>query len=132
METYGWPDFVRQVKAVADTLPPGTDIFTSNYGEAGALTILGPERDCGCRCPAHTTPTSCGDHRREHPGHRAVRWRVRADYLRRFWSDVREIAPITLPDGIVNDEIAHHAAIYLCQRPHGDWAQLWPGLRHLD
>ena len=43
VETYGWPAFVRQVTAVADTLPPGAGIFTSNYGEAGALTILGPD-----------------------------------------------------------------------------------------
>jgi hypothetical protein len=45
---------------------------------------------------------------------------------------VREIAPITTPRGIVDKETATHAAIYLCRQPHGDWAQLWPGLRHLD
>ena len=53
-------------------------------------------------------------------------------YLRRFWSDVREIAPITVPDGVRNEETDHHAAIYACRRPHGTWAQLWPSLRHYD
>ncbi len=132
VETYGWPDFVRQVKAVADTMPAGTTIFTSNYGEAGALTILGPDQ--GLRMPVSSA----------HNGY--ILWGPPSGtpdsvlcvgewdetYLHRFWSDVREIAPITLPDGVVNQEVAHHAAIYLCQQPHGDWAQLWPGLRHLD
>ncbi|MFB9832619.1 hypothetical protein [Actinoallomurus acaciae] len=36
-----------------------------------------------------------------------------AAYLRRTWSDVREIAPITMPGGVVNEETARHAAIYL-------------------
>ena len=45
---------------------------------------------------------------------------------------MHEIAPITMPDGVVNQEVTQHAAIYLCQQPHGDWNQLWPGLRHLD
>ncbi|MFD1045471.1 hypothetical protein ACFQ1S_07670 [Kibdelosporangium lantanae] len=55
-----------------------------------------------------------------------------ADYLHRFWSDVREVEPITLPGGLLTEETAHHAAIYLCRQPHGGWAELWPGLRHLD
>jgi len=132
VETYGWPEFVSQVTAVADTLPAGASIFTSNYGEAGALTTLGPA--AGLRLPV-----SSG-----HNGY--LLWgppsgtpdtvlcvgEWNADYLRQFWSDVREIAPITLPDEILNEETAHHAAIYLCQQPRGDWARLWPGLSHLD
>ena len=53
-------------------------------------------------------------------------------YLHRFWSHVTLIRPITLPDGLANDLVADHGAIYLCQDPRGTWAQLWPSLRHLD
>ena len=53
-------------------------------------------------------------------------------YLRRFWSQVRLIAPLTLPAGLHDHETTQHAAIYLCQQPHGTWAQLWPGLRRLS
>jgi hypothetical protein len=132
VETYGWPDFVRQVTTVADTMPAGTTIFTSNYGEAGALTILGPDQ--GLRMPvssAHNAYILWGPPSGTPDSVLCVgTWDE--TYLHRFWSDVREIAPITMPDGVVDQEVAHHAAIYLCQRPHGDWAQLWPGLRHLD
>jgi hypothetical protein len=132
LETVGWPDFVRQVKDVADTLPPGTVIFTSNYGEAGALTMLGA--DAGLR-----NPVSSGQNAYAYwgppPGNPDTVLfvgEVGPDYLRRYWSDVREIAPITMPDGVQNEEIVNHAAIYVCQRPHGTWAQLWPALAHIS
>lgn len=53
-------------------------------------------------------------------------------YLERFWAKVTEIAPLTMPRGITDEETANHAAIYLCRQPRGNWAKLWPGLRHLD
>lgn len=132
METYGWPQFVAQVTRVADTLPAGTVILTSNYSEAGALTLLGPA--AGLHTPVYSGHTSYG-----YWGPPAGRpdtvlcvgeWHP--DYLHLFWSQVQAIARIRLPDGLVNQEIATHSTIYLCQRPHGSWAQLWPGLRHLD
>jgi 4-amino-4-deoxy-L-arabinose transferase-like glycosyltransferase len=132
VETYGWPDFVRQVTAVAGTMPAGTTIFTSNYGEAGALTILGPGE--GLRMPvssAHNAYIFWGPPSGTPDSVLCVgEWDE--SYLHQFWSDVREIAPITMPGGVVNQEVAQHAAIYLCQRPHGDWARMWPALRHLD
>jgi hypothetical protein len=133
VETYGWSTFVRQVTAVAETLPPGASIVTSNYGEAGALTILGP--DAGLQLPVysgHNGYIVWGPPKGTTPDTVLCVGEFGADYLRRSWSDVREIAPITMPGGIVNEETAQHAAIYLCRRPHGDWAQIWPGLRHLD
>jgi 4-amino-4-deoxy-L-arabinose transferase-like glycosyltransferase len=132
VETFGWPDFVRQVTKVADTLPPGTVIFTSNYGEAGALTMLGP--DAGLRDPVASgqnayaywaPPTGSADTV-------LCVGEFGPSYLRRYWSDVREIAPITMPDGVQNEEVVNHAAMYLCQRPRGTWAQLWPSLAHIS
>ncbi|HEY3502846.1 MAG TPA: glycosyltransferase family 39 protein [Actinocatenispora sp.] len=133
VETYGWPAFVRQVTAVADTMPPGTTIFASNYGEAGALTLLGP--DAGLRLPVssgHNGYLLWGPPAGTTPDTVLCVGEFRASYLRRSWSDVREVAPITMPGGIVNEETAQHAAIYLCRQPRGDWARIWPGLRHLD
>jgi 4-amino-4-deoxy-L-arabinose transferase-like glycosyltransferase len=131
LETYGWTDYVRQIVAVADRYP-GTTIFTSNYGEAGALTILGPSE---------------GLHNPVGSGHNAYGfWGPPAGsdatvlcvgeftpaYLRQFWSQVTEIAPLTLPDGLSNEEIQQGAAIYLCQQPHGTWTQMWPSLKRLS
>lgn len=132
MQTYGWPQFTHEVAAAAATQPADVPIFTSDFGEAGALTILGP---------------SVGLHRPVYSGHDSyVYWgpppgtpntvlcvgKFPAGYLTRFWSQVTEIAPITFPAGLKNAEIDAHAAIYLCRAPHGTWAQLWPQLRHVD
>ncbi|WP_203989382.1 glycosyltransferase family 39 protein [Sphaerisporangium rufum] len=132
VETYGWPEFVGQVAAAARSLPAGTPIFTANYGEAGALTLLGP--DAGLRSPvvsAHNAyglwgpPPGTPD-----PVLCVGQWS--AEYLRRFWSDVRPVASITLPGGIITQEVDENAAIFTCRGPRGDWARLWPALRHLD
>ena len=58
--------------------------------------------------------------------------RFKPGYLERFWAEVRKIADIRPPDGVDNAEKSGGAAIYLCGQPRGDWAQLWPGLRHFD
>ncbi|BCJ28767.1 glycosyltransferase family 39 protein [Actinocatenispora sera] len=133
VETYGWPSFVRQVTAAAATMPPGTTIFTSNYGEAGALTTLGPAD--GLRLPVasgHNAYMLWGPPPGTTPDHVLCVGEFHPHYLHRAWSDVREIAPITTPGGIVDEETAQHAAIYSCSRPHGNWTRLWPALRHLD
>ncbi|GAB3888451.1 glycosyltransferase family 39 protein [Kibdelosporangium lantanae] len=133
VETYGWSDFVREVTTVANTLPAGATIFTSNYGEAGALTTLGPA--AGLRLPVssgHNGYLLWGPPPGTTPDTVLCVGEWDADYLHRFWSDVREVEPITLPGGLLTEETAHHAAIYLCRQPHGGWAELWPGLRHLD
>ena len=132
METYGWPQLADQVSQAAKTLPADTPIFTSNYGEAGALIILGPS--AGLHNPVysgHNNYSLWGPP----PGESATVLCVgqfHTAYLHQFWSQVTEIAPFTLPSGLKNHETEQGAAIYLCQNPHGAWAQLWPGLRHFD
>jgi hypothetical protein len=128
METYGWPEFVNQVKQVAQTMPPGTPILTSNYGEAGALTILGglPDVYSGQNSYGDWGPPPGASHTV------LVVGEFTADQLRQGWQKVQTIAPITLPDGIKNEEIVNHATIFRCDQPKGSWAQLWPRLRHLS
>lgn len=130
-ETYGWPGYVHEIVSVADTLPPNTVIFTSNYGEAGALTTLG--RSEGLHNPVGSGHNAYGFWGPP-PGSDATVLCVgefTPAYLHRFWSQVKEIAPLTLPAGLANEETEKGAAIYLCQQPHGTWAQLWPSLQHL-
>ena len=128
LETYGWPEFVSQVGAAEHRLPAGTPIFTSNYSEASAMTLLGGYHNVysGHNAywnwgPPPGTPTTV-----------LCVGEFQPDYLKQFWSVVEPIGPITLPDGIRNKEIAAHATMYRCERPKGSWAQLWPSMRHLD
>jgi hypothetical protein len=132
METYGWTDYVHQIVSVADRYPATTVIFTSNYGEAGALTILGPSE--GLHNPVGSGHNAYGFWGPP-PGSDATVLCVgefTPTYLHQFWSQVTEIAPLTMPDGLSNEETQKGAAISLCQQPHGTWAQLWPGLKQLS
>ena len=46
-DQFGWPELVRQVAAIYDSLPPDersqTGIWAGNYGEAGAVNLFGPQ-----------------------------------------------------------------------------------------
>jgi hypothetical protein len=131
LETYGWPGFVDQVRQAAEALPPGTPIFTSNYGEAGALTILGPAQ--GLRQPVFSAQNSYALWGPP-PGRPDVALCVGEfgpEQLHRAWAEVTEVAPIRM-NGVHDQETEQNAAIYVCRRPLGTWAQLWPALVHFD
>ncbi|WP_327066639.1 glycosyltransferase family 39 protein [Kitasatospora sp. NBC_01302] len=131
VETYGWPGFVAQVRQAAAALPPGTPIFTSNYGEAGALTILGPAQ--GLRQPVVTAQNTYAlwGPPAGRPDVALCVGEFGPAQLHRSWDEVTEVAPIRM-NGVHDEETEKHAAIYVCRYPHGSWAQLWPGLVHFD
>lgn len=130
-ETYGWPQFDREVQSAEATMPTGTPVFTSNYGEAGALTILGPQY--GFHAPvysAHNQYALWGPP----PGTPSTVLCVGefdAPYLHRFFNQVSKIAPIT-ESGLHDQEVDSQAAIFSCSQPKGSWAAMWPKLSHDD
>jgi Dolichyl-phosphate-mannose-protein mannosyltransferase len=132
VETYGWPQLTDQVAAVAATLPPGTPILASNYGEAGALDVLGPA--AGLRNPVYSGHNAYGDWGPP-PGSDDTVLCVggwTASELRQGWADVTPIAPIRFPVHVHNQEADFPAAMFLCRAPRGTWQQLWPHLRTLS
>jgi hypothetical protein len=46
-DQFGWPELVREVAAIYNSLPPEersqTGIWAGNYGEAGAINLFGPQ-----------------------------------------------------------------------------------------
>jgi 4-amino-4-deoxy-L-arabinose transferase-like glycosyltransferase len=132
-ETYGWPQLARQAADVAKTLPPETVVFTSNYGEAGAIARFGPEY--GLRAPVRSGHNAYGDWGPVAGGRPRVVLAVGefdAQYLDRAWRRVQRVAPVRYADDVANEEITEHATIYVCRHPRGTWAELWPRLRHLS
>ncbi len=131
MDTYGWSQFTAEVAQDTKNLPADVPIFTSDYEEAGALTILGPAD--GVHRPIASShnnywiwgPPAGSDQTVFVIG-------IPVSDLHTLFKQVTEIGPYTLPDGLQNDETARGVAFYLCQDPKESWAQLWPGLKHLD
>jgi hypothetical protein len=128
LATYGWPEFVDQVKRAEATMPPGTPILTSNYGEAGALTVLGGLDNV---YSGHNSYADWGPPPGTSPTVLCV-GEFKAAQLELGWRVVRPIAEITLPDGAQNEETLNHATIFRCEQPRGSWAEMWPKLRHLS
>lgn len=132
VETYGWPQFVDQVAAATKGLPAAVPIFTGNYGEAGALSILGPAAGINREVySGHNNYTLWGPPPGR-PDTVVCVGHFKAGYLQRFWGHSREIGQIAMPEGVDNAQRAAPAKVYLCEQPRGDWAELWPAMKHFD
>jgi 4-amino-4-deoxy-L-arabinose transferase-like glycosyltransferase len=131
-ETVGWPRFTQTVATAWRRLPAGqrrhTAIFTANYGEAGAIDLLGAPLDLPRAYSGHNgfsewgippaTDTSAllvGDPNPAAAGP--------------YFTDCRALARVDNGVGLENQE--QGLAVMIC-RPAGRWAVLWPHLRHYD
>lgn len=128
METYGWPRFVDEVAAAAASLPDDVPIFTSNYGEASALRVLGPAAGIN-------RPVVSGDSNYAQWGPPAGSadtvlcvGRFPVVKLTQYWRHVTYLTSVRFPTGVRNGESS--AKIYLCEQPVGSWATMWPRMRH--
>ncbi len=129
-ETVGWPRFVDTVSHAWTSIPPGershTAIFTANYGEAGAVDVLG-----------HDLP-------RAYSGHNGFsEWGAPPDSdthalligydgdedAAPYFTDCQTLAKIDDGVGLDNDE--QGGPVMLCL-PTEPWSTLWPQLRHYD
>ena len=126
-DTVGWPEYAGQVQAVVDRLNDSDRenavIFTSNYGEAGAMSWY----DVGL-------PVYSG-----HNGYR--NWGPPPEDARPVVvvypvhpSDAFEGCRLQLQlsndAGVDNEEVG--AGVYVCRGPKGGWAAAWEDLAHYD
>jgi hypothetical protein len=133
-ESIGWPQLVQTVQKAWLSLPAAQRahavIYTANYGEAGAINELGRADGLPTAVSGHNTDWWWG------PGNPDATTVVvvapgnapgYGDYLSRFFRSVQQVATLSNPAGIHNQEWGGH--VYLCTGPALTWAQLWPLLR---
>ena len=121
-ETVGWPQFARQVDALAQRHNT-FDVVTANYGEAGALQRFG---DPGLRVySGHNAYWWWGA-----PPDRAAVLVVGYDksLLDNRFGSVTAVGVIDNGLGLGNDE--QGAEIYLCRDPKDTWHRLWLTFKH--
>ncbi len=135
-ESIGWPQLVSATRTVWTSLPSrqraSAVIFASNYGEAGAINVLGRGTGLPQAVSGHNTYWWWG------PGNPRATTVVAvmpgpvdgggdAAYLRQFFTSVRAVATLSNPYHIHNQEFDGH--VYLCTGLRQPWGQMWPRLR---
>ena len=127
-ETIGWPQFVRTVATVYRRADRPAVIFTSNYGEAGAVDRFGPSLGLPAAYSGHNAFASWGPPP-DRPGPVVV---VGLDgrVLARHFTGCRLESRIDNAAGVDNDE--RGTAIELCSGTRQPWPKMWRSLRHFD
>jgi hypothetical protein len=125
-EQIGWPELVHTVEGVVGTLSPAdrdrAAILTRNYGEAGALTLLG--RDLPPVYSGHNSFADWGP-----PGDDRDLVVLVGHWNASRFGPCERRATIDNPAGIENEE--QGAGVWLCPRLPEPWSELWPAIRRL-
>lgn len=131
-ETVGWPRFVHTVTTAWRSIPPGerahTAIFTSNYGEAGAIDLLGAAQRLPRTYSGHNGFSEWGeppasDNRVLLEGYEG------ATEAKPYFTQCRTLARVN--DGVGLDNQEQGLPVMLCHVA-GSWSALWPLLRHYN
>jgi len=126
-EEIGWEDLVKAVAGVRDSLPAGerenVGVVVGNYGEGGAVTILGPEY----HLPPAIQLTNSG-WLRGYPTPPpstliVVGWN--REQVDEAFTGCRLAGHNGNSLGVKNEESEDHPDIYVCGPPKLPWPQFW-------
>jgi 4-amino-4-deoxy-L-arabinose transferase-like glycosyltransferase len=126
-ETIGWPEFARTVARVHRGLPPRTVVFTSNYGEAGAIDRYGPALGIPGAWSGHNAYGQWGPPADGSAPVITVGFDTRE--LGAHFAGCTIVAHIDNREGVDNDE--RGAPVAVCRAPRRQWSQEWHSLRRL-
>jgi hypothetical protein len=126
-EEEGWDMFVETIAQVRDTLTPAQraslGIATVNYGEQGAVEILG--RSYGLPAPISLTNSAW---LRGYPTPQPTTLIVTGldlDAANDEFTDCRFAARVPYPANLNNEESKYGRDIFLCGPPHLPWPEFW-------
>lgn len=126
-EQLGWPELVQEVARIRDSLTPEERahfaIIGTNYGEAGAINLYGPQYGLpraisgvnsfwyyGYGDPAPQTVIVLGLSRK---------------YMEESFSSCHLAGHTPNPYNVKNEETGDHPDIYVCGPPKAGWPEFW-------
>jgi hypothetical protein len=126
-EEIGWDELVRTVAQIRDSLPADQQahlgITTGNYGEYGAIEILG--RAYGLPQPIGTTNSEWLRGYPTPPPTTLIVLGLRADEANAVFTGCRWAGHNGNSEGVRNEESQYHPDIFVCGPPRIPWAELW-------
>jgi 4-amino-4-deoxy-L-arabinose transferase-like glycosyltransferase len=126
-EEIGWTDLVGSVAGVYNSVPAneraGTGIIVGNYGEAGAINLLGQKYGL----PSAISGTNSAWYRSypENNPQTLIAVGLDDDFLKEHFESCELVAHNTNPYGVVNEESRDHPDIYLCHHLLQPWLEFW-------
>ncbi len=132
-ETVGWPRFVQTVADAWQRIPLAerrhTAIFTSNYGEAGAIELLRARARTAARLQRPQRLQRMGDPAGRRHATRCSSASTGTAEAAPYFTQCRTLARVN--DGVGLDNEEQGLPVMLC-RTAGRWTALWSHLRHYD
>lgn len=126
-EEFGWNELVRTVAQIRDSLPPDEQahlgITTGNYGEYGAIDLLG--RAYGLPEPIGTTNSEWLRGYPSPPPTTIIAIGLSPDQANRIFTGCRLAGHNGNSEGVRNEESQYHPDIFVCGPPREPWAQVW-------
>ncbi len=126
-EEIGWDEMVKTVAGIRDSLPPEQrahlGITTGNYGEYGAIEILGPAY--GLPSPIGTTNSEWLRGYPTPPPTTIIALGLQREDADRIFTDCRLAGHNGNSQGIRNEESLYHPDIFVCGPPRKPWPQVW-------
>jgi hypothetical protein len=126
-EEFGWEELVKTVAQIRDSLTPEQrahlGITTGNYGEYGAIEILG--RAYGLPEPIGTTNS---EWLRGYPAQAPttiIVLGIRPEEADEIFADCRLAGHNGNAEGVHNEELDDHPFIFVCGPPRKPWAEVW-------
>jgi len=126
-EEIGWDELVQNVATVRNSLPPeqqaSLGIIVGNYGEQGAIEILGP----AAQLPPPISMTNSAWLRGYPvpPPNTLIVVGFSAKQADRDFSGCRLAGHNGNSEGIKNEESQYHPDIFVCGAPRKGWPQFW-------
>ena len=132
-ETVGWPQFIDTIGSAWDALPATRRktavIFTENYGEAGAIDVLGSHDRLPHAFSGHNGFSLWARPKPDETTTIVVGYPSAAS-VRAYFTGCRIVARVSNPVHLDNDEYGD--PVLECSRLTAPWSELWPRLRHFN
>jgi 4-amino-4-deoxy-L-arabinose transferase-like glycosyltransferase len=126
-EEIGWNELVETVAGIRNSLPPDQQahlgITTGNYGEYGAIEVLG--HAYGLPEPIGTTNSEWLRGYPSPPPTTLIVLGLNPEDANSIFSGCRLAGHNGNAEGVKNEESQYHPDIFVCGPPRRPWAELW-------
>jgi hypothetical protein len=131
-EEIGWPELVQTIAQLRDSLPPPeharVGIVATNYGEAGAVNLYGPQYGLPPAISGvntfwlRTYPAA--------PPEPLIVIGLSRETAEHHFEGCRVVAHTWNTFGVQNEETRYHPDIFLCRGPRLSWPNFWRDFRY--